>query len=87
MLLLSSADFFQHYFFFLQNFLSGIIAVLNSLDQNQAKYSVGPDLCPNCFQQMTKFIASRQRVMVKFIFILSKKLHVGTNWNCYPKHI
>ena len=71
MLMLSSADFFQHYFFS-SKFFSGIISVLNSLDLNQAKYSVGPDLCLNCFQQMTKFIASRQRIMVKFIFILSK---------------
>ena len=55
-------------FFFIINFfkknLSGIPSVSNSLDPDQARRFVGPDLGPNCHQQMTKVATSRERVNV-----------------------
>ena len=42
---LSSADFFQHW-------LLKKISVSNSLDPDQARNYVGPDLGPNCLQRL-----------------------------------
>ena len=47
MLLLSSADLFQ-------KILSGSqIRASNSLDSDQDRHSVGPDLGPNCLQRLS----------------------------------
>ena len=48
---LSSADFFQNQLF--RKKFSGVtIKVSNSLDLDQDRHSVGPDLCPNCLQRL-----------------------------------
>ena len=44
---LSSADFFQNQLFF-KNSFRNTIRVSNSLDPDQARHFVGPDLGPNC---------------------------------------
>ena len=52
---LLSADFFQNQLFS-KNYFRDTIRVSNSLDPDQAKHFVGPDLGPNCLQsyvQMT----------------------------------
>ena len=62
------ACFFLSIFFFKINFskiLSGIPSVSYSLDPDQARHFVGPDLDPNCLQQMTKVTTSSQRVNKK----------------------
>ena len=46
-LFLSSTDFFQNQLFEKKKFRN-TIRVLNSLDPDQARRSVGPDLGPNC---------------------------------------
>ena len=51
MLLLSSADIFQKYFFSKKYFRNSI-RVSNGLDPDQKQHSVGPDLGPNCFQSL-----------------------------------
>ena len=49
---LSSADFFQNQLF--RKTLSRItIRMLNSLDPDQARQNVGPDLGPNCLQRLS----------------------------------
>ena len=47
---LSCADFFPNHLF--RNILSGIPSVSNSLDSDQARHFVGPDLGPNCLQRL-----------------------------------
>ena len=49
--LLSSAEFFQDYFF--KNFQQ-YISVSNGLDPDRDRHFVGPDLGPNCLQKTTK---------------------------------
>ena len=66
MLLLSFADIFQKSTFSKQSFRN-TSRVSNSLDPDQERLSVGPDLDPNClkrFQQMTKVTASKEIVKV-----------------------
>ena len=46
---LSSADFFQNQLF--RKILLGIPSESNSLDPDQARHFVGPDLGPNCMQK------------------------------------
>ena len=46
----SSADFFQNQLF-LKNSFRNTMGVSNSLDPDQARHLVGPDLGPNCFQR------------------------------------
>ena len=58
---LSSADFFQK-FFFLKNSFRNTIKVSNSLDPDQAGHFVRPDLGPNCLQSLSADDTSRQRV-------------------------
>ena len=53
MFLLSSADFFKH--FFPKNFRN-TIRVSNGLDQDQDR----PDLCPNCLQRLSADDKRRQ---------------------------
>ena len=48
---LSSAYFFQDQLF--QNPFSNTIRMSNSLDPDQARRSVGPDLVPNCLQKLS----------------------------------
>ena len=57
--LLSSADFFQNQFFSKN---SNTIKVSNSLDPDQARHFVGPDLGPNCLQRLSEDDTCRQRV-------------------------
>ena len=38
------------------------IRVSNSLDPDQYRHSVGPDLGPNCLQRLSEVDTSRQRV-------------------------
>ena len=63
----------QYYFFYslslyfvpYLNSLDGAIRVSNSLDPDQARHFVGPDLDSNCLQRLSaddKVIASGQRV-------------------------
>ena len=51
--------FFQIFFSF-----RNTIRVSNSLDPNQARQNVGPDLGPNCLQMLSGDETSRQRVLV-----------------------
>ena len=57
---LSSAGNFRH--FFCQNILSRITSVSNSLDSDQARHSVGPDLGQNCLQ---RFSADNKKMQAK----------------------
>ena len=50
-MLLSSADIFQYESF--QISISGVLSVLNPLDPDQYRHSVGPDLGPNCFHRLS----------------------------------
>ena len=52
MLVLSSADFFF-------NSLRNTIRVSNSLDPDQAIFSVGPNLGPNCLQRLSAYSKNR----------------------------
>ena len=51
MLLLSSADFLQNELF--QKEFRNTISVSNSLDPDQDRHSVGPDLGLNCYQRLS----------------------------------
>ena len=54
---LSSADFFQNQLF--RKILLGIPSVSNSLDPDQVRHVVGPDLGPNCLQRLSADDTSR----------------------------
>ena len=56
--------FFQNQLF--GKILSGISSVSSSLDSDQARHSVGPDLGPNCLQKLSADDTSRQRVNSEF---------------------
>ena len=72
MLLLSSADFFSK-FTFSKNSFRNTIRLSNSLDTDQDRPKVGPDLGPNClqrlsaddkcYQQTTKVATGKERVL------------------------
>ena len=51
MIFLLSADIFQHYLF--KIFFLNNIRVSNSLDPDQDRHSVGPDLGPDCLQRLS----------------------------------
>ena len=55
---LSSVDFFHNHCFRKQYFRN-IIRVLNSLDPDQVRLIVGPDLGPNCLQKLLADSTSR----------------------------
>ena len=55
-----SSDFFQNQLF--QKLLSRIPSVSNSLDRDQARHFVGPDLGPNCLQRLSEDGTRRQYV-------------------------
>ena len=66
MFLLSSADFFK--LTFSKYSFKNSIRVSNSLDPDQGRHSVGPDLDPNCLQRLSavaKVVASKAKV--KFV--------------------
>ena len=48
----SPANFFQNQLFRKKS-LTNTIRVLNSLDPDQARHFVGPDLGPNCLQKLS----------------------------------
>ena len=50
-MLLSSADFSKSTFF--KNYFRNTIRVSNSLDPDQARHFVGPDLGPKCLQKLS----------------------------------
>ena len=56
---LSSADFFSKSTFS-KNAFKNIIRVSNSLDSDQARHFVGPDLGPNCLQRFSADDTDRQ---------------------------
>ena len=51
---LSSADFLQNQLF------RKIPSMSNSLDPDQVRYNLGPDLCPNCLYRLSENDLSRQ---------------------------
>ena len=57
---LSSAD--SSNINFLKNSFENTIKVSNSLDPDQARQNVGPDLGPNCLQRLSTNDTSRQKV-------------------------
>ena len=54
---LSSADFLK--IIFLKNSFRNAIRVSNSLDSDQGRHFVGPDLCPKCLQRLSADDTSR----------------------------
>ena len=50
-MVLSSGDFFQNQLF--RKIISGIPSMSNSLDSDQARHFVRPDLGPNCLQKVS----------------------------------
>ena len=54
MLLLLTADFFSE-LTFSENSFGHIIRVSNSLDPDQDRHFVGPDLGPNCLQRLSAY--------------------------------
>ena len=62
MLLLSSAVFFFSKFTLSKNSFRNTIGVSNSLDPDQVRHFVRPDLGPNCLQRSSADDTSRQRV-------------------------
>ena len=52
--------------FFEKFFQEYTIRVPNSLDPDQARHFLGPDLGPNCFQRLSADDTSRQRVKITF---------------------
>ena len=58
---LPSADFYQNKCFLKISFMNRI-RVSNSLEPDQARQNVGPDLAPNCLQKLSADDTSRQRV-------------------------
>ena len=75
---LSPADFFSSNSTFLKIHFRDTIRVSNSLDQDQARRFVGPDLGPNCLLRLSADDSRRQivnhcksrRQSVKTIFLL-----------------
>ena len=53
MLLLPSADFFQHLIFSKKFFQEHTIRVSNGLNPDQDLHVAGPDLGPNCLQRLS----------------------------------
>ena len=52
--MLSSADFFQNYFFS-KNSFKNTFSVSNGLDLDQDGHSVCPDRDPNCLQRLSAY--------------------------------
>ena len=49
----------------------------NSLDLDQARHFVGPDLDPNCFQRLSADDTSRQRVRDKVTLVYTSVVSVA----------
>ena len=73
---LSSVDFFQNQLFLKNSIrntslsaliLSYTIRVSNSLDPDQARHLVGPDLGPNCLQRLSADNTGRQRFSIPYM--------------------
>ena len=47
----------------MENYFGNIPSVSYSLDPDQARHSVGPDLGPNCLQRLSADGTRRQRVL------------------------
>ena len=63
---LQSADYFQKSSFQNESLRNtSIIRVSNSLDQNQARHFVGPDLGPNCLQRLSKAKVIQKLLLAK----------------------
>ena len=64
--------FVVHCFFFqnrlFQKKIRNTIRVSSSLDPDQARHFVWPDLGPNCLQRLSAEDASKKRVKVKVVF-------------------
>ena len=71
-----SADFFSK-LTFSKNSIRNTISVANSLDPDQARHYVGPDLGPNCLQWLSADGTSRQRVNISNTFSVAPDL--GSN--------
>ena len=62
-----SADFFK--INILKNSFGNTIKVSNSLNPDQARHFVGPDLDPNCLQRLSADDTSKQRVRGYFLML------------------
>ena len=71
MFLLSSDDFFSKYTFS-KNSLRNTTRVSNSLDPDQDRHSVGPDLDPNCLLRLSADDAGKESVTVNLKIFVSK---------------
>ena len=69
---LSFADFFSNSTFS-KNSFRNTIRVPNSLDPDQARRFVGPDLRPNCLQSSSADDTSRQRGNLKLKLLCDKR--------------
>ena len=54
---------------FLKNSFRNTIRVANSLDPDQARHFVGPDLGPNCLQKISADNSSRQFESVRMCLV------------------
>ena len=67
---------------FSKNYFRNIIRESNSLDPDQARHFVGPDLGPNYLQRLSAGDRSRQRVNIGFCVLVS----LSTNKRLQYKH-
>ena len=65
--------FSESSFFFKYSFRN-TIRVSNSLDPDQARHFVWPDLGPNCLQRLSAENTSRQRIKVGVVFLKLRKM-------------
>ena len=79
MLLLSSDDIFQNHFFFSKNSFRYNIRVSNSLDPDQDRHSVGPDLGPNCLKKLSVPPARN----ISLILTILDLQEVGPDLHCF----
>ena len=75
MLLLSSAGLFQNYYFS-KNSFRNTTRVSSSLDPDQDRQNVGPNLSPNCLQRLSagiKSLIAREELKLKYCRINKKR--------------
>ena len=68
MLILSSADIFQKYFFFQNNYFKNTIRASKGLDSDQDRHIVLSDLGPNPF--LTVLADDKQRVKMTVLYFI-----------------